>query len=349
MGVSDHKCLACNASLKFDPKSQKWICDYCGSEFTLKDFRDEKGKKKNVRISKNKGYMEYCCPDCGAKIVMNENTAATECVYCGNSAIILDHLEGEFKPNRVIPFKLTKEDAIAAYGKHTKRKKFMPKAFSDRKNIEKVTGIYVPFYLFDMKVNGYLNAEGVHVTKWINGNYRVVKSEYYDVVRDGIMFFDKIPTDASKKMGDDIMDSIEPYNYEDLTRFDISYMSGFVAEKYDLDDNELVNRASGRAKESAKKLLLDSVEGYSTKTLKAYDEDVFVNGKPEYVMLPVWLLNIKYEGKMYTMAMNGQTGKFVGNVPISKRKVAAYWFSITAVISLIICILSFISVVVGVI
>ena len=235
MGVSDHKCLACNASLKFDPKSQKWICDYCGSEFTLKDFRDEKGKKKNVRISKNKGYMEYCCPDCGAKIVMNENTAATECVYCGNSAIILDHLEGEFKPNRVIPFKLTKEDAIAAYGKHTKRKKFMPKAFSDRKNIEKVTGIYVPFYLFDMKVNGYLNAEGVHVTKWINGNYRVVKSEYYDVVRDGIMFFDKIPTDASKKMGDDIMDSIEPYNYEDLTRFDISYMSGFVAEKYDLD------------------------------------------------------------------------------------------------------------------
>ena len=150
------------------------------------------------------------------------------------------------------------------------------------------------------------------------------------------MAFEKIPTDASQKFSDDIMDSIEPFNYNDLTAFNSSYMSGFLAEKYDLDANDLLARAEGRAKQTTRDILYNDIRGYNSKKVNEFTGDVSINGVPEYVMLPVWMMNVKYEGKIYTMAMNGQTGKFIGNVPISKRKVAIAWFSITAIVALII-------------
>lgn len=342
MGVSDHKCLACNAKLKFDPKSQKWVCEYCGSEYTLKDFEDEKGNKKNATVSKVNGYKEYRCPDCGAQIVMDENTAATECVYCGNTAIITERFEGEFKPSRVIPFTKTKEEAIEAFSNYKKGKWFMPSNFLNKENIEKVTGVYIPFYLYNMIVDGEIDVEAINEKRWSDDNYNYKKQDFYNVKRAGSMTFEKIPTDASKKFSDDIMDSIEPFDYNGLTDFNSSYMSGFLAEKYDLNADDLLSRAEGRAKETTKNVLFSDVHGYSRKRITSDYENARVQGEPEYVMLPVWMMNVKFEDKIYTMAMNGQTGKFIGNVPISKAKVAKVWAGIFAVVSIVVILLGFI-------
>ena len=342
MGVSDHKCLACNAKLKFEPKSQKWICEYCGTEYTLKDFEDEKGNKKNIKTSKattNNGYLEYHCPDCGAEIVMDENTAATECVYCGNTAIITERFEGKFEPKRVIPFKTTKEEAIEAFSSYKKGKVFMPKDFLNKNNIEKVSGVYIPFFLYDMIVDGSLDVEAIKEQRWSEGDFKYVKKDYYNVIREGNMIFEKIPTDASKKFSDDIMDSIEPFDYNDLTTFNSSYMSGFLAEKYDLNADDLLSRAEGRAKQTTQDILYADIKGYDSKRIDEFNGRASINGNPEYVMLPVWMMNVKYEDKIYTMAMNGQTGKFIGNVPISKGKVAATWIGLTAIIAIIIAII----------
>ena len=342
MGVSDHKCLACNAKLKFEPKSQKWICEYCGTEYTLKDFEDEKGNKKNTKTSKvtnNNGYLEYHCPDCGAQIVMDENTAATECVYCGNTAIITERFEGKFEPKRVIPFKTTKEEAIEAFSSYKKGKVFMPKDFLNKNNIEKVSGVYIPFFLYDMIVDGSLDVEAIKEQRWSEGDFKYVKKDYYNVIREGNMIFEKIPTDASKKFSDDIMDSIEPFDYNDLTTFNSSYMSGFLAEKYDLNADDLLSRAEGRAKQTTQDILFADINGYNSKKIDEFNGRVSMNGNPEYVMLPVWMMNVKYEDKIYTMAMNGQTGKFIGNVPVSKGKVAATWVGLTTVIAIIIAII----------
>ena len=343
MGVSNHKCLACNAILKFEPKSQKWICEYCGTEYTLADLEDEKGNKKNSKTSKvtnNNGYLEYHCPDCGAQIVMDENTAATECVYCGNTAIITERLEGKFEPKRVIPFKTTKDEAIEAFSKYKKGKVFMPKDFLNKSNIEKVSGVYIPFFLYDMIVNGSLDVDAIKESRWSDGENDYIKKDYYNVIREGNMVFEKIPTDASKKFSDDIMDSIEPFNYDDLTTFNASYMSGFLAEKYDLDADDLLSRAEGRAKQTTQDILYNDINGYNSKKINEFTGEASINGVPEYVMLPVWMMNVKYNDKIYTMAMNGQTGKFIGNVPISKGKVAGAWFGLTAIIAAIIYIIA---------
>jgi len=345
MGVSDHKCLACRAKLKFDPKSQKWRCEYCDTEYSLEDLENEEGNKINTTTSRAtnvNGYMEYHCPDCGAEIVMDENTAATECVYCGNTAIITERFEGDFQPKRVIPFKKTKEEAIEAFSNYKKGKIFMPKEFLNKNNIEKITGVYIPFFLYDMIVDGKLDVEGIKEKRWSEGDYRYVKKDYYNVLREGNMTFEKIPTDASKKFSDDIMDSIEPFNYDDLISFNSSYMSGFLAEKYDLNSDDLLSRAEGRAKQTTRDLLYNDISGYNSKKIQDFIGNASIQGTPEYVMLPVWMMNIKYEDKIYTMAMNGQTGKFIGNVPISKGKVAATWLGITSLVTIIVLIIGLI-------
>ena len=345
MSIVDHKCPACNAELKFNPTSQSWVCGYCGSEYNLEELKADETKNQDVNRKKsaNISYRGYNCPDCGAEIIMDENTSVTECVYCGNTAIITERLQGEFSPKQVIPFKKTKEDAINAFLGYKKGKWFMPKEFLDKRNIEKIAGIYIPFYLYDMYVDAKIDVEATKTKTWTMGNYRYKQTDYYNVLRAGNMSFDKIPTDASKKFPDDIMDSIEPYNYDDLVEFDASYMSGFLSEKFDLSMEELQERAEKRAKQSAEQELLNDVVGYNSKFIK----NSIANAKQEdskYVLLPVWMLNIKYEGKPYTLAMNGQTGKFIGNVPVSKKKVAKFWlafFAGTAAISIILNLLGF--------
>ena len=214
----------------------------------------------------------------------------------------------------------------------------MPDEFTQKKNIQKISGIYIPFYLYDIHVDAKINVEAENVKEWLDKNYRYRRIDYFDALRAGNMSFNMIPTDASKKFSDDIMDSIEPYNYNDLVDFDSSYMSGFLSEKYDLSMDELSKRAQKRAVESAKQELLNDVTGYSTKTIKSSEEKSEVKKSSKYVLLPVWMLNVKYNDKIYTLAMNGQTGKFIGNVPISKKKVVRYWlmiFAITTVITML--------------
>lgn len=345
MSVSDHKCPACDAELNFDPKTQKWICEYCGSEYSLQDLKmeedNQKKQKQQTKKSSNISYNGYHCPDCGAEIVMDENTSVTECVYCGNTAIINERLEGEFAPKQIIPFKKDKKDAVEAFSCYRKWKWFMPKEFLQKKNIEKISGIYIPFYLYDLDVAARINVQATKSQVWSDRNYRYTRTDYFDVAREGNMTFKMVPTDASKKFPDDIMDSIEPYNYKELVDFDSSYISGFLSEKYDLTIDELSERAERRAEKSAEEALLRDIHGYDTKTVRSSVQKSKRKNSSKYVLLPVWMLNVKYNEKIYTLAMNGQTGKFIGNVPISKKKVVKYWFGIFFGVSVIALIFNF--------
>lgn len=342
MGVNDHKCRECNAELNFDPKSQMWICEYCGSSYDLNALKES--EKQNVvkkkTLKKDSSYNGYHCPDCGAEIVMDDNTSVTECVYCGNTAIITERLEGEFAPKELIPFKKNKQDAVNAFLSYKKGKWFMPKEFVDKKNIDKISGIYIPFYLYDVDVAARINVEATKRKVWSDSQYRYTKTDFFDVLREGRMSFSNIPADASKKFPDDIMDSIEPYDFKELLEFDPAYISGFLSEKYDLSMNEVSERVENRAKQSAVDTLLNDVTGYSSKTVTGTKEKSKIKDSSKYVLLPVWMLNVKYKEKIYTLAMNGQTGKFIGNVPISWKKVIKIWLGIFAVVTAIVIIIN---------
>lgn len=336
-GTLDHKCPNCDAVLKFNPHGQNWVCEYCQSKFTREEIDAQEAKKGHIldekteadKLEKDEQGMDvYSCPNCGAQIVADENTSATFCVYCRSTAILKNKLVGKFNPAYVIPFQKTKEDAIEAFKKIGKGRPFMPKLFSSKQNIEDMKGVYIPFWLYDFGVSGALEADAKRISSWTSGNYRYTKTDTYRAYREGNMTFHKIPVDGSTRFNDDMMNSIEPFDYAGLQTFTHAYLSGFLAEKYDVDSDAARKGAEVRAKNTATSMLQESIHGYDAVSVLKADHNLELL-KNEYVLLPVWMLNIQYQGKIYMFAMNGQTGKLIGDIPIDKKKVAVWWIGIT--------------------
>lgn len=319
MNVVDYKCPNCTATLKFNPNSQKWDCDYCRTSFSLEDLKINDVKYQKVKSKPLKNLDVYTCKNCGAKIMTDVNTTATFCVYCKSTAIIKNRLVDAYEPDKIIPFKKTKEEAIKAFKNVGVKKILMPKEFSDPKNIEQIRGIYIPFWLFDIDCKGSINSTATKVKCWSTINYTYTKTDHYKVARGGDSYFDNIPVDASQNFDDAIMNSIEPFNYKEMQDFNYGYLSGFYAEKYDTSDDELSHIASSRAKNSMIDYLKNDIKGYTTSVITT-DNIMTDVSKGEYVLFPVWMLNIKYKDGFRTFAMNGQTGKMVGNIPIDKFK-----------------------------
>ena len=354
MEALDHKCPSCTATLPFDPTLQKWKCSYCGSEYTLEEL-ERYENAKNVDNSEktdpsndvNLGEDStidvdvYECQSCGAKILTDENTTATFCVYCGNTAIIKNRLTGALRPTKIIPFKNTKEEAIKTFVNYRKGKPFAPKDFSNKENIEKITGVYIPFWIYDCEVAASLEAVGKNIKTWISGDYQYTKTDTYKVLREGNMNYEKVPTDASSKFDDDIMDSIEPFNYNDLADFNMSYLSGFLSEKYDVEKSEAFERAKTRVVNSTNEKLKETIIGYSTYSVVSSNMNINLKDS-NYILLPVWMLNINYRGKVRKFAMNGQTGKMVGDIPIAPSKVISTSIVIFIVSFIILLILNII-------
>ncbi len=283
----------------------------------------------------------YNCPSCGAEIICEETTAATFCPYCGNNTIIPGKLGGAtIKPDLIIPFKLEKEQAIQALKDQYKGKIFLPKRFKDKNHIEKIRGIYVPFWLFDGKAEAKVDftATRSHIVPGHKADVAV--TEHFDVHRQGTLSFEKIPTDASSQMPDDMMDSIEPFNYDEFKEFSAAYLPGFYADKYDVSIEESTDRADRRAETTVLDYMRNTVTGYESCSLVSSDVKIR-HGRVEYALLPVWMLNTKWDGKDYLFAMNGQTGKMVGNLPIDKKRVAAMFFGISLPLMAIMGLISF--------
>ncbi len=347
----ENRCPSCKASIKFNPSVGKFKCEYCGSEFTLEEMKqhndnastDEKNKPKEEKKSKDNydGYVSYHCESCGAEIVADEQTAATFCVYCGNTAILKSKLSGEFAPDKMLVFKKDKQSSITAFKSLGKGRPLMPRDFNSEKNIEKIRGVYIPFWLYDINVSGDLNMTGEIITNWTSGNTHYTKTDKYRVVRGGSMDYRNIPVDGSSRFDNNIMNSIEPFNFAELVPYNHAYLSGFYAERYDESGDKTYPEASLRAVNSTRERLKNDTTRYTTKivtgdTLKATET------KKQYVLLPVWMVNVKYKDKMHIFAMNGQTGEFIGNIPLDVGRAVLYFAIIFVVTFITIIIASYV-------
>lgn len=328
MEATDYKCPACSAPLTYKPETKSWKCEYCFNDYKLEDLHKNEEEFEDLNSKETIDVDEYTCSSCGAKIVTDENTTATFCVYCGNTSIIKNRLTGMLKPHSVIPFKTTKAQAESAFLKFKKGKPFAPKLFGKKEQIEKITGVYIPFWLYDCTAEGRVEGNGLKVKTWRSGNYRYTKTDTYRVARHGNANFTKIPVDGATKFDDDIMDSIEPFDYSEIKEFTPAYLSGFLAEKYDVDSKTAYKRAEERVNNALRDYMKYTIGGYSSVnlTFEQIDKDL---KNTQYVLFPVWMLNIKYKDKYHMFAMNGQTGKMVGNVPVSWGKFFLWLFGLT--------------------
>lgn len=330
--VLDNKCPGCGATIHFKPELGLFKCDYCDGEYTAEQLKDmEKINKEEVDTT---NYVNYNCPDCGAEIITDENTAATFCVYCGNTSIIKNRLSGEFAPSKIIPFKMEKKKAIEAFKKLRKGRPLTPKEFTSERNIEKIQGIYIPFWLYETEVSGTIEATATRVKSWTSGNTHYTQTDYYNVVRTGTMEYHRVPVDGSTRFANDMMNTIEPFDYSKLIDYNHAYLSGFLAEKYDVNKEDAFADAKSRTLNTTKQEMLSSMNGYTSKVVKKNDLEA-KETNVEYALLPVWMVNVKYKDKYYLFAMNGESGKFIGNIPLDKKRALMYTI-ITFIIAFII-------------
>ena len=285
----------------------------------------------------------YNCPSCGAELICDETTVATSCPYCDNHTVIPTRYSGEFKPDFVLPFAKTKEEAIAALKSHYKGRPFLPDTFTDGNHVKEVKGVYVPFWLFDGSASGSASFEATRSRTYLSGNYRVTETDHFDVYRSGSISFLGIPVDASTKMPDDYMDSIEPFDYRALVPFSPAYLPGYLADKPDVDVEACGERADARAEVTVLDNLRDTVVGYEMVLARGSSAGV-VRERSHYAMLPVWMLSTRWEDAPYLFAMNAQTGKMVGDLPVDKRKkrrARTLIFLVSFVICLLIALFAF--------
>ena len=331
--TTNYKCPACTGPLHFVGSSGLLECDYCGTKYEIEQMEALSNKvkddvEKSEKADKTKkeddgvvpeGYQALTCSACGAELFCDETTVATSCPYCGNPTIIPSKFTQSRLPDVIIPFKMDKQAAISTLKEFYKGKKLLPNTFKDENHIEEIKGVYVPFWLFSGKSKFDAVFECTDDETYTRGNERIIITKYYQETRSGEVTFRNVPVDASVKMDNAQMDSIEPYDYKDLKPYSSSYLPGFLAESYDDEEETCKVRAEGRIKETAEEGASNDVRNHDDVETKSFNCEM-TESDVKYAFLPVWMLSTKWKDQNFLFAMNGQTGKVAGKLPVDKVK-----------------------------
>lgn len=273
--------------------------------------------------------MLYTCPSCGAQIVTDETTAATFCYYCHNPVVLSGRLEGDFKPDYVVPFKYDKKQATQMFLDWIGKKKYVPKAFFSKQQIEKISGVYFPYLLFNCQIDGKIDAEATKLRVWQSAGIEYTETSRYHVQRDGNMQVEHVTRNALREANRDLCEGVLPFDMKEMKPFSMGYLSGFQAEKRDMEEADFQQEVETEVKDFAVQSLKNSVADYGHITI-TQDATKLVNQSWNYALMPVWTLTYKDKAKdkIYYFAMNGASGKICGKLPVDFGRLGILFASI---------------------
>lgn len=349
MSVVTYKCPNCNGGLVFDPESGSYVCEYCLSKFSQEELEvkaqeetqsqaEQPAEEKQDEERTQGSAVEYHCPSCGAEIITDETTAATFCFYCHNPIVLSGRLEGRYLPDGVIPFKITKEEAIEKFQEWIQKKKFIPRGFYSKRQIEKMSGIYFPYWIYDCETNSSMQGTAKDIRVWRVGDMEYTETKNFAISRAGKVYFRHLPKTALQKAQNAMLKGIFPYNFAALERFHMGFLSGFQAEKRDIEKDGLTEEVRREIRNYSEKRMRDTISGHQGFTVQSQRCEI-VKETFYYTLLPVWILTYRERGKqVYYFAMNGQTGEIVGKLPVDGKKLfvlAAVIFFVVFVVMLL--------------
>lgn len=320
------KCLNCGSYLHFDPESQKWKCPYCNSLFQedvllqKEAAMREAAQKEEPEKSADGTQVVYHCSNCGSQIMTDETTVATECYYCHSPVVLQGKMQNDLRPDSVLPFTVDKEKAVEQFMNWTKGKRFVPKGFFKRNAVETMYGVYYPHFVSDCEMDGVLEGEGRMVNVINEPRYVTTVTKHYHVRRAGHLHFNDVMRPALTKANKKLSDGIHPFPIEEAKPFAGAYLTGFLAERRDIDAASIREDIEKELTGYVKPMLSESTH-YDSTTFSA--DGKMTDIKTDYVMLPTWVLtypNQKNPDDPYYYAMNGCTGKVCGRLPINKGK-----------------------------
>ena len=297
-------CNNCGSSLVFDPKLQKLLCRSCGGTAEYSESSDTDLYEQDM----------YTCSTCGAELLCNDTDITMFCQHCGNTHLVFSRIVKSKRPGKILPFKLSKEEAVENVRKHLKSYAFAKKGL---KNItfECVRGIYIPYYMLDFDY--HCSYFFVYETKDSEGNSRSVEFNRAVNAR-----FDRFMLEASEQLNDYLAMDLNPFDVSGLKDFDPGYLQGFYSDIADDDPEKLYKRT----KQVARELTVREARktGVHAKAdIVDSDYRFKFHGTPKYCLFPVWFLTTRFDGKPLTLMVNGQTGKVAGGVPFEKKSLNA--------------------------
>ncbi len=283
----------------------------------------------------SQGARVYHCASCGAEIVTDETTAATFCYYCHNPVVLEGQLSGEFLPDHIIPFKISREEAVSKLTQFMGRKKFIPRSFYSKEQIDKVTGVYYPYWCYDWKGDADFHAKGTKTRMWRVGDTEYTETSIYAIERSGHAEVANQLREALNNKDRALVERVQPFDLEQAQPFNMSYLSGFMAEKRNMDKGEFREELQNNAQNVTSSMLEDTAGGYGILS----QQQLSVSGVKEewkYMLLPVWVLTYRAKsGKMYYYALNGQTGETAGVLPVDKKKLTLCSLALAAIVLII--------------
>ncbi|MBE6754270.1 MAG: TFIIB-type zinc ribbon-containing protein [Ruminococcaceae bacterium] len=356
MSIVSYKCPRCGGGMKYDP-DVGFKCEYCLSVSTQEELdayyasqaaEETEGKPQegaqqaaaqtDSAAASSEGTTGeaalYSCPNCGAEIIAEETTAATTCHYCHNPVVLSEKLGGKFNPDLVIPFSISKEEAAERFRQHCSGKFYLPKDFYSEDSIENLYGVYYPYWIVDSTVNGRYTARGKVVRSTRRGDDRMVETTIYDIERSGIVEMENITNCALRNADSTILRYVLPFDPKGFVDFSMSYLSGFRAEKRDMEKSDLVQIVERQKQDYTRTLLTRTVNGYTSIAGEKTEMDT-TSETWRYALLPVWILVYKYKDTTYTYGINGQTGKSYGGLPINKTKLSI----VTVILGIVVALL----------
>ena len=324
----NYKCIACGGTLKFSSDKQKLLCTYCDATYDIAEFEAAGGVESqpeyqninNTWDLEKEGLVVYACKNCGGEVIGYRDVSSTKCPFCSSPVVISNNFKGNLHPDLIIPFKKTREQAELMLKNYTKlrlrKKRFNLKSFYII-HFKDLVGIYVPYWLYDSVVHADSKYKAVNITTITNTLEKQKEKNIYEIDVSGDITFENVPADASSIFNDKFMDSMEPFDAKEAVPYSSGYLSGYMAYKYNVNPEWLQKRINNRLYQSVRDIIKAQVSGYDTVTERTIEWDT-ISSSHKYALYPVWILTIIYKGKKYNVAMNGQTGKIVDNLPIEE-------------------------------
>ena len=341
--AATYQCPNCGGILAYNAQTGRLTCSHCGISYAEGEIERaiplaaggaSAVAQATEHVKTVDGFLEhapwevaganaahavgYACPSCGANVLADQSAVTATCPYCGNNMLVSGIATSENLPDKVLPFSLTREQAEARMKEHFRRKWYLSPQFSAQ--LEHMQGVYVPYHLYDLHTSGWADYIGSRQVP--TGRGGKVETSHIAMHREGYADITNLPVDGSSKMPDAHMDAIAPFDFSKMRDFSTSYVAGYLAEVADESVEACRPRADARAREAFVQELKDDarkatkVDTVSTIASKTNVDLVNVST----CLLPVWLMHCTWAGNQMLFAVNGDTGKCVGDLPVDKKR-----------------------------
>ena len=315
------KCPSCGAYLEYDPSRRQLTCPYCGASFDERQLAEQSQAREAAAEQKSSGaaVKGYHCQSCGAEVVVSDTTAATRCYYCHSPVVLGDRLDDAFRPDGVVAFRLDKQAAEKEFRRFIGRYRFVDRSFFSPEQLEDFSGVYYPYWIGDVSGEARFEGEGTRTSVMSGPRETVTTTRFFRVKREGRLSFAQMVRKGLTAVDRRLSDGVHPYRLEEMKPFASGYLTGFMAEKRDVEQADAQGDMEREAEQSAERMMK---QGGGYDRLAGQTEFKADRVEMRYVLLPAWVLTYQARNgeKPYYYMMNGQTGHVCGRLPIDKKK-----------------------------